>query len=73
VEGSHGDPDVVDRAFAGADALFWLAPPAWQQALEAYLEFTRPAVAAIGRHGVARVVSITALGRGTPWQAHATS
>lgn len=72
VEGSHGDPDVVDRAFAGADALFWLAPPAWHQTLEeAYLDFTRPAVAAIGRHGVARVVSITALGRETPWQAHA--
>lgn len=72
VEGSHGDPDVVDRAFARADALFWLVPPAWHQTLkEAYLDFTRPAVAAIGRHGVARVVSITALGRGTPWQAHA--
>ena len=27
VDGSHGDPEVVDRAFAGADSLFWLAPP----------------------------------------------
>jgi uncharacterized protein YbjT (DUF2867 family) len=69
VAGSHGDPDVVDRAFAGADAVFWLAPPAWGQTLEqAYLEFTRPAAEAIRRHGVARVVSITALGRGTRWQ-----
>jgi len=72
VEGSHGDPHAVDRAFDGADALFWLAPPAWQQTLEeAYLDFTRPAAMAIRRHGVARVASVTALGRGTQWQAHA--
>jgi uncharacterized protein YbjT (DUF2867 family) len=69
VEGSHGEPSVIDRALAGADALFWLAPPAWQQTLEqAYLDFTRPAAAAIRRHEVPRVVSITALGRGTKWQ-----
>lgn len=68
VEGSHGDPDVVDRAFAGADAVFWLAPPDAAQTLEqAYVEFTRPAADAIRRHGVNRVVSVTALGRGTPW------
>jgi uncharacterized protein YbjT (DUF2867 family) len=27
VAGSHGDIGVVDRAFAGADAVFWLVPP----------------------------------------------
>ena len=27
VEGSHGDAAVVDRAFRGADAVFWLCPP----------------------------------------------
>jgi len=27
VEGSHSAPAVVDEAFAGADAVFWLAPP----------------------------------------------
>jgi uncharacterized protein YbjT (DUF2867 family) len=27
VRGSHGDFGVVDRAFAGADAVFWLVPP----------------------------------------------
>ena len=27
IEGSHGQAEVVDRAFAGADAVFWLAPP----------------------------------------------
>lgn len=69
IEGSHGDASVMDRALEGADALFWLAPPAWKQTLEeAYIDFTRPAAAAIRRHAVARVVSVTALGRGTPWQ-----
>lgn len=69
VEGSHGDASVVDRAFEGADAVFWLAPPAWTQTLdEAWLEFTHPAVKAIRRYSVPCVVSITALGRGTPWQ-----
>lgn len=36
-------------------------------------QFSRPAASAIGRRGFARVVSITALGRGTPWEAHAGS
>jgi len=72
VEGSHGDPRVIDNALAGASAVFWLAPPAWQQTLDqAYLDFTRPAAAAIRRRAVPRVVSITALGRGTQWQGHA--
>ena len=72
VEGSHGDPAIVDRAFEGADALFWLTPPAWAQSLEeAYLAFTRPAAAAIRRHALPRVLSVTAIGRGTPWQERA--
>jgi uncharacterized protein YbjT (DUF2867 family) len=72
IEGSHGDESVMDLALEGADAVFWLAPPAWKQTLEeAYIDFTRPAAAAIRRHAVARVVSITALGRGTPWQGRA--
>lgn len=69
IEGSHGDASVVEHAFEGADALFWLVPPAWTQTLEeAYVDFVRPAAEAIRRQGVARVVSVTALGRGTPWQ-----
>lgn len=69
VEGSHGDAAVVERAFDGAEALFWLAPPdVTRTQEEAYLEFTRPAAEAIRRHAVSRVVAITALGRGTPWQ-----
>lgn len=68
VEGSHGDPDVIDRALDGADAVFWLVPPNPRVELdEAYLDFTRPAAASIRKHGVGRVVSLTALGRGTRW------
>ena len=69
VEGSHGDAAVVDRAFAGADAVFWLAPPDPARTLdEVYLDFTRPAAEAFRRNGVKRVVAVTALGRGTPWE-----
>ncbi len=67
VPGSHGDAEVVNRAFAGADAVFWLVPPApGAQSLEAaYSDFTRPACQAIKNQGVKRVVAISALGRGT--------
>ena len=69
VEGSHGDPATLNRALDGADALFWLAPPDMSKTLDAaYLDFTQPAADAIRNHGVKRVVSITALGRGTAWQ-----
>lgn len=72
VEGSHGDAAVIDRALDGADALFWLAPPDATRTLdEVYLDFTRPAVEAIRKRGVARVVSVTALGRGTQWEGRA--
>ncbi|MEV4517945.1 NAD(P)H-binding protein [Dactylosporangium sp. NPDC049525] len=66
VPGSHGDPGVVDRAFAGADAVFWLAPvdPRAASLDAAFAGFTRPACAALTRHCVARVVGISALGRG---------
>lgn len=66
VRGSHGDPDVVDQAFAGADAVFWLVPvdPRAASLDAVFLDFTRPACAALTRHGVRRVVGISALGRG---------
>jgi uncharacterized protein YbjT (DUF2867 family) len=69
VEGSHGDPAVVDRAFANADAVFWLTPPNPQapSVEAAYVDFTRPAAAAFKRQGVKRVVGVSALGRGTQW------
>ncbi len=69
VQGSHGEAEVLEQAFAGADAVFWLAPPDPQKTLEqAYVDFTRPAAEAIRRQGVKRVVGVTALGRGTRWQ-----
>ena len=73
VEGSHGDPEVVDEAFEGADSVFWLCPPDPRapSAEVAYVGFTRPAAAAIDRHKVAWVVGISALGRGSPTAEHA--
>ena len=73
VEGSHGDATIVDRAFAGADAVFWLAPPDPRapSVQAAFVDFTRPAAEAFRNQGVGRVVGISALGRGTPWAAHA--
>ena len=73
VEGSHGDPAVVDKAFDGADAVFWLTPPdpRAESVEAAYTGFTRPAAEAFKRYGVKRVVGVSALGRGTPWAAQA--
>lgn len=67
VQGSHGDSEVVNRAFDGADSLFWLVPPnpRADTVEAAYLGFTRPACKAIERHKVRHVVGISALGRGT--------
>ena len=73
IEGSHGDRAVVERAFDGADALFWLLPPDPKASSvgAAYLDFTRPA-AEILRHGsISHVVGISALGRGTEVSEHA--
>ena len=67
IQGSHGDAAVVDTAFAGADAVFWLAAPNPQTpSLDAvFSDFSRPAAEAIRREGVKRVVVVSALGRGT--------
>ncbi|EOD66374.1 NAD(P)H-binding protein [Amycolatopsis vancoresmycina] len=67
VTGSHGDAETADRAFAGADAVFWLVPPDGSVPPDqAYRGFTRPAVRAFATHGVGHVVGVSALGRGTP-------
>jgi uncharacterized protein YbjT (DUF2867 family) len=65
VQGSHNDRDVVDEAFAGADSVLWLVPPNPRAAdiQDHYLDFTRPACAAIEAQNVKRVVGITSLGR----------
>ena len=73
VQGSHGDLDVVTRAFAGAASVFWLVPPdPHAESVEAaYVDFSWPACEAFKRQGAKRVVGVSALGRGTPWAAHA--
>ena len=73
VEGSHGDAGVVDKAFAGADAVFWVTPadPRAPSVDAAFAGFTRLAAEAFHRHGVGRVVGVSMLGRGTPWAAQA--
>ena len=69
VEGSHGDPAVVDRAFLGADAVFWLCPPTPSETpAAATVDFARPGAEAIRRHGINHIVAVTTLGRGTKWQ-----
>jgi uncharacterized protein YbjT (DUF2867 family) len=73
VKGSHSDAAVVDKAFDGADTVFWLTPPdpRAESVEAAYVGFARPAAEAFKTHGVKRVVGVSALGRGTPWAAHA--
>jgi uncharacterized protein YbjT (DUF2867 family) len=73
VQGSHGDPTIVNKAFAGADAVFWVVPPDPRARTvdAAYVDFTRPACAAFKTQRIKRVVGISALGRGTPAAAHA--
>jgi uncharacterized protein YbjT (DUF2867 family) len=68
VQGSHGDIDVVTKAFKGADSVFWLVPPDFRatSVIAAYLDFTRPACDALRSQRVARVVGVSALGRGWP-------
>jgi uncharacterized protein YbjT (DUF2867 family) len=66
VQGSHGDSEKVNQAFAGAESVFWVVPPApHAESVEAaYVDFTRPACDALRRHAVKRVVGVSALGRG---------
>ena len=68
IEGSHGDSDVVNKAFAGAESLFWLVPPNYRTAdvQTEYTNFTRPAAEAIKTHGIQRVVIVSAIGRNWP-------
>jgi uncharacterized protein YbjT (DUF2867 family) len=69
IQGSHGEAAVVDKAFAGAESVFWLTPPdpRARSVEAAFVDFTRPAVEAFTRNDVRRVVGVSALGRGTPW------
>ncbi|UJF35720.1 NmrA family NAD(P)-binding protein [Paenibacillus hexagrammi] len=66
IQGSHADREVVNRAFEGADAVFWLVPADKQaeSVYDAYVRFSIPAVDAVVRYRIDRVVAISALGRG---------
>jgi uncharacterized protein YbjT (DUF2867 family) len=66
VQGSHGNINIVNQAFSGADSVFWVVPPQPQsESVEAaYVGFTRPACDAFRSQGVRRVVGVSALGRG---------
>ncbi|HEY1812988.1 MAG TPA: NAD(P)H-binding protein [Kofleriaceae bacterium] len=65
VVGNADDPAVIDRAFTGAESVFWVVPPNFRttDVTAYYLSFTRPAIDAIKKHGVKRVVSVSSLGR----------
>ncbi|MGW6623554.1 NAD(P)H-binding protein [Nocardia sp. NPDC055002] len=72
ITGSHADAHVLDRAFDGADAVFWLVPPdSSRPPHDGWSGFTSPATRALAAHGVGRVVAVSALGRGTPLADHA--
>ncbi|HTJ69543.1 MAG TPA: NAD(P)H-binding protein [Actinospica sp.] len=73
VRGSHSDAVVVDAAFAGADAVFWLVPadPLAPDAESAYSGFAAAGIEAFARHRVRHVVGVSALGRGTAVAARA--
>ncbi|MFI9507382.1 NAD(P)H-binding protein [Nocardia sp. NPDC052566] len=67
ITGSHGDAATLDRAFDGADAVFWLVPPdSSLPPQDGFSGFARPAAKALAAHGVGHVVGVSALGRGTP-------
>ena len=69
VEGSHGDAAVVDRAFRGVDAVFWLCPPTPSETpAAATVDFARPGAEAMRRHRIGHIVAVTTLGRDTEWQ-----
>ncbi|WP_348649227.1 NAD(P)H-binding protein [Rhizobium sp. BK619] len=73
IEGSHATPEIVKRAFDGAETVFWLVPADEKadSVMAAYVDFSRPAAAALKATRVKRVVSVTALGRNTPVAADA--
>ncbi len=66
VQGSHSEAAVVDKAFAGAQTVFWLVPadPTAPSVDEAYSGFARAGLRAFAEQGVERVVGISSVGRG---------
>ncbi len=76
VTGSHADEQTVQRAFEGADSVFWLPPGDMtaDTATAAYVDFSRAGCMAARACGVKHVVGVSALGRGWPRSAgHVTA
>lgn len=66
VEGSTDDAAVLDRAFAGASAVFWLTPPPARPDFIEWAEGTaRLAAGKARQHGVKRVVVLSSIGAQT--------
>ncbi|MDX6456637.1 MAG: hypothetical protein QOE55_334 [Acidobacteriaceae bacterium] len=65
VQGSSDDQGVLMCALKGAESLFLVVPPSFttNDAMEYYLQFTRPVCRAIQSQGVKRVVAVSAVGR----------
>lgn len=65
VQGSLTDIDVITRALAGVDSVFWLLPPNPRaESVEGHmLAFTRPLCEALTSQGVRRLIYISGLGR----------
>jgi uncharacterized protein YbjT (DUF2867 family) len=63
IEGSIDSPEVLERALAGAEALFWLTPPAGRPDYATWAVQTAQAAArAVKAHGVKRVVVLSSVG-----------
>jgi uncharacterized protein YbjT (DUF2867 family) len=63
VEGSIDDGAVLERALAGAEALFWVTPPASRPDYYAWsLGAAQKAAASVKAHGVKRVVVLSSVG-----------
>ncbi|NVJ24878.1 MULTISPECIES: NmrA family NAD(P)-binding protein [Myxococcus] len=63
VEGSSDDAAVLDKAFAGASAVFWLTPPAMRPDFADWTQgMARLAAEKAKQHGVKRVVVLSSVG-----------
>ena len=73
VTGSLDNEAVMDEALQGAESVFLVVPPTFTDNNDDayYLRFTRPALRAIKRHRVQRIVGVSVLGRGTSLADHA--
>jgi uncharacterized protein YbjT (DUF2867 family) len=66
--GSHKDELTVQRAFEGAERIFWLTPGSLEgnSRRSAYLDFSWPAVQAVRKFKIRHVVAVSTLGEGWP-------